>query len=197
MLITLSNVFGGSVKISIKGNPTVAWVINDSYTIKNVIVPLMIEYPPLTTRMILQLEFVMKALKGMTMNQYFAARDNKYSTQTSLGQLVNISSLPSYFPFWLGGFIEAEGSFSMRVAGNFSFSIAQLHDLYLIEAIRHYFNVEHLKIAVKPSKNGTLYELSIGSLSGVESVISLCQPILQGYKYVQIAEFTLKVKTNM
>jgi hypothetical protein len=180
-----------------KGNLQVAWIIDNSFTIREVIVPMMIEFPPLTTRMTLQLAFVIKAIKGMTIDEYFYTRGDKYVSRLSLGKLVDPLALPSYFTYWLGGFIEAEGCFSMRKVGNYSFSIAQLHDYYLMEAIRFYFNVDHLTISVKQRKGVTLYELSIGSLSGVESVISICQPILQGYKYVQLAEFTLKVKTQM
>jgi hypothetical protein len=199
MLTTLCNAFGGSVKLTTtpKGNSVVFWVINDSYTIRNVIIPMLTEYPPLTTRVHLQLAFVTKALGGITMDEYFNTIGDKYISRPSITPLFTVDKVPSYFSFWLGGFIEAEGSFSMRKAGNYTFSIAQLHDLYLIEAIRNYFNQDHIKIAAKQEKGGILYELAIGSLAGVESVIMLCLPLLQGYKYVQLAEFTLKVKTQL
>lgn len=199
MLTTLCNAFGGSIKLTTtpKGNSVVFWVINDSYTIRNVIIPMLTEYPPLTTRVHLQLAFVTKALGGITMDEYFKTIGDKYIFRPSITPLFTTDKVPSYFSFWLGGFIEAEGSFSIRKPGNYTFSIAQLHDLYLIEAIRNYFNQDHIKIAAKQEKGGILYELAIGSLAGVESVIMLCLPLLQGYKYVQLAEFTLKVKTQL
>ena len=199
MLTQLSKAFGGSVRllVSKQGYKSVAWVIDSSYVIQHSIVPLLIEYPPLTTRMRLQLAFVVKALNGMTMAEYFDTINSKYEVRSSISPLFTSDSLPSYFAWWLGGFIEAEGSFSYRVAGNYTFSIAQLHDEYLIKAIRDYFGQSHLTVMAKPEKGGTLYEFTIGSLHGVVSVVTLCLPLLQGYKYVQLAEFTLKVKTQL
>lgn len=196
MLSLLAKAFGGTVRTDMK-TLTVAWVIDSSFVIRNTIVPLLTEFPPLTTRVRLQLAFVIKALNGMTMDEYFESRDSKYTDRPLISPLFTADTVPSYFATWLAGFIEAEGSFSCRTAGNYSFGVAQLHDAYLIQAIRDFFGQDHLKVMDKPEKGGRLFEISIGSLKGVESVITLCQPLLQGYKYVQLAEFTLKVKTQL
>lgn len=155
----------------------------------------MITYPPLTSRMILQLKFIIKALNGMTIDEYFATINQKYDERPNLPHRVSLNNYPSYFGRWLAGFIEAEGSFSIRNSKNvITFSISQLYDLYLIEGIRNFYGQNHLKISAKVQKSGnTLYELSIGSLTGIKSVIKHCQPLLQGYKYVQLAEFVSKV----
>lgn len=197
ILKQLSKAFGGSVRI-INNKQFVAWIINSSYVIKNSIVPLLKEYPPLTTRIRLQLAYVIKALNGITINEYFNTVKNKYDTRLSIINELNIKNNPPlYFKWWLGGFIEAKGSFSNRVADNYSFSIAQLHDKYLIEAIRDYFGQSHLIIIEKLSKNGTLYELSIGSLKGIELVIMLCYPLLQGYKFQQIYKFIIDLPKHV
>lgn len=159
--------------------------------IRNSIIPLLMKYPPLTTRVHLQLQFVVRAINGMSIEEYLSTVKNKYSERASITPLFTLTSIPSYFPIWLAGFIEAEGCFSSRVAGNYSFSIAQNNDFYLIDAIRHFFEVTNLKIATKTvrSTGNVYYELSIGSASGTGRVIDHCQPLLQGYKYHQLAEF--------
>lgn len=197
MLTKIRAIYGGKVKVlTLKsGSQFVQWVIDDSYVIRTVIVPLMTTYPPLTSRMILQLKFVIKALNDMTIDEYFATINKKYDERPNLSHRVSLNHYPSYFGRWLAGFIEAEGSFSIRNSKNvITFSISQLYDLYLIEGIRDYYGQNHLKISAQIQKSGnTLYVLSIGSLTGITSVIKHCQPLLQGYKYVQLAEFVSKV----
>lgn len=197
MLNLLATAFGGTVRSLTSEIGTLAWVIDNSYVIRHSIIPLLTEYPPLTTRIRLQLAFVIKALNGMSMTEYFHTINNKYDARVDISPLFTPDCIPTYFAGWLAGFIEAEGSFSYRVAGNYTFSIAQLHDEYLVKAVRDYFGQTHLKVRTRPEKGGTLYEIAIGSLNGVESVITFCLPLLQGFKYVELAEFTLKVKTQL
>ena len=152
--------------------------------IRNSILPLFAKFPPLTTRMTLQLAFLIKALSGMKVEEYMSTRADKYTDRSTISPLFTV--LPSYFGPWLSGFIEAEGSFATRsgVIG-FSFSISQLHDYYLMQAILQYFGQSHL--TVKKGIN-PLYFIEIANLKGVTTVIrNLVDNPLQGYKYYQLA----------
>jgi hypothetical protein len=199
ILKLLAKTYGGNIAFiaTSAGNKYVQWVVNDTKVIRDSIVPLLTQFPPLTSRVRLQLAFVIRCLEGISMDDYFAARDLKYATRLTLPLPFILPALPTYFAAWLGGFIEAEGSFAARIRGDvFTFSIAQLNDLYLLEAIRFFFGMDHLKILTRTSPNGSLYELSIASRKGMISVINHCSGFLQGYKYVQLAEFIVKYRNN-
>ena len=198
MLTQIAKTYGGLIqKITTKDGKFVQWVVNDKKTFNKTIIPLLDKYPPLTSRMTLQYLFFKKYLlnyesAGSTvMEQYFIERKLKYVNRDKISPLFAVT--PSYFKEWLAGFIEAEGSFSIRVKGNYSFSIGQNHDFYLIEAIRNYYRLHPLKISNKKAKlhNSPFYEFSVGSASGTEKVIDHCTKLLQGYKYYQLAVFIL------
>lgn len=189
MLEQIASVYGGQVKIeTVKstGYQSVKWVINDSTRIRNTILPLLDSFPPLTTRMQLQLAFVKKALEGITMDEYFAGRNLKYSTRA---MLIPLFTLPSYFSSWLSGFIEAEGSFAKRSGSlGFSFSTGQLNDHNLMQAILEFFNQSHLTVQKKEDKNSPFFFIEIANLKGVTTVVQhLLEYPLQGNKYYQLA----------
>jgi hypothetical protein len=144
----------------------------------------------------LQYRFFKKYLLNPDVEQYFLERKLKYKDRESIVPLFTEATLPSYFQEWLAGFIESEGSFSSRVRGNHSFSIAQNHDYYLIEAIRNYYGLHHLTIFNKTGKVSgyPLYEFSVGSAAGTGRVIDHCANLLQGYKYYQLAVFVMNSK---
>ena len=192
LLNNISKNYGGFISKGVyKKTRFVQWIINDKKTFHRTILPLFEKYPPLTSKMKLQFEFFKKFLLNPDIELYFKERNNKYLQRDNI-----IPGLPNYFKEWLAGFIESEGCFSHRVQGNYSFSIAQNHDYYLIEAIRNFYLVNHLTISHKIVKmnNYNLYELSIGSANGTRRVITHCLPLLQGYKYYQLALFVNKSK---
>lgn len=193
MLCNVAEAYGGYVRRGIcKHSAYVKWIVNSRTTFHQSIIPLLDLYPPLTSRMRLQYSFFKTFIFEPDLELYFALRDKKYQARES----IDTPLVPFYFKEWLAGFIEAEGSFSSRVAGNYSFSIAQNHDRYLIEQIQHYYGVQHLKLVKKTGKVSCfpLYEFSVGSAAGVARVIDHCTDLLQGYKYYQVAVFVQKSK---
>lgn len=200
MLEKIAKIYGGYVK---KGNATrdknssyVQWIVNDQKTLHRSILPLLKEFKPLTSRMRLQYEFFTKFILNPNLELYFLERQNKYKNRDAITPLFTACKVPNYFTEWLAGFIEAEGSFSHRVKGNYSFSIAQNHDFYLIEAIRNYYGLQHITIQTKINKTTAdpFYEFSVGSAKGTRQVIDHCATLLQGYKYYQLAVFVQKSK---
>ena len=98
MLDHIASVYGGQVNIVtvIKtGSQFVQWTINNANVITNKILPLFTLFPPLTTRMTLQLAFLIKALSGMTVDEYMLTRGNKYATRKFITPL--FTTLPLYF----------------------------------------------------------------------------------------------------
>lgn len=198
MLTHIASVYGGQVYIVTvlkTASQFVTWTINDKKVIQSSILPLFAAYPPLTTRVTLQIAFLIKALDGMTMEEYFEQRKSKYSTRSSITPL--FETVPPYFSSWLSGFIEAEGSFATR-SGNlgFSFSISQLNDHYLMNAILKTFYQEHLTVQVKSQLTKPFYFIEIANMRGVEVVVRhLMEYPLQGYKYHQLAKVIKVSKT--
>ena len=139
MLINIAKDIGGTVRVVSKTNEII-WVIDDKEKIRNTILIFDI-YPPLTSRLTCQLEFLKLCLNG-TINYYMSNRNNKYGNQSYLIKSNSHKPMPLYFPSWLSGFIEAEGCFCIRTNGYHSFSIAQKNDFYLLAFIRQYFNMK-------------------------------------------------------
>ena len=97
MLAHVASVYGGRVNtITTPTGVFVLWVINDAITIRSNILPLFIAFPPLTTRMTLQLAFLIEAMNGMSVVDYLATRGNKYDTRSIITPLFTL--LPKYFP---------------------------------------------------------------------------------------------------
>lgn len=90
--------FIGGGTIPIKAG-FVIWSVNNQHIIRTILLPLFDKYPPLTTRVTLQLQFLISAINGMSIKDYFRIRSSKYNNQSSI---IPISAcIPSYFPIWL------------------------------------------------------------------------------------------------
>src|SRR5882757_1699349 len=100
---------------------------------------------------------------------------DKYSKQLNLIQEKNIKfELPlNYFNSWLSGFIEAEGCFSIRQTKNSSFSISQNKDIYILNAIKTYFDASN--VIRTPYKNKSFYSLEIYKKNILLKIINHCE----------------------
>ncbi len=146
MLNMIQKEIGGKVRVE-RNNSYVTWAIVSKKDIETAL-SILDEYPLLTTRRICQLEFLKKCIKDRDVNLYLQNRDYKYDKQREMTVLLNHKFIiPHYFPAWLSGFIEAEGHFSVyNVNGKIkpkSFTIGQNNDLFILEAIKYYFDSHH------------------------------------------------------
>lgn len=141
MLVEVAKVVGGTVKITGK-QADVMWVVNKKEEIIEII-KIFDTYPPLTSKKICQLAFLKTCLTETSVEKYLSARDTKFKEQFSIINANTNIKVPFYFKAWLSGFIEAEGCFSIRKTKAHSFSIGQNDDVYLIDAIKQYFEVSN------------------------------------------------------
>ena len=132
---------GGNVRINSK-QESVIWVCDRQTHINFLIYTVFQKYPPLTSRLNAQLEFLRECQKRQDVSWYLLNRDEKYVCYQTKNHL-HEKPLPLYFPEWCSGFIEAEGCFSVRMThNNHSFSIGQNKDQYLLQHIKDYFQIQ-------------------------------------------------------
>ena len=140
MLLIIAKTIGGIVRI-VNNKKEVIWVVDKKETILKII-NIFNLYPPLTSRLTCQLEFLKVCLRNNLVKDYLNNRKLKYNNQLKVIEAFSSNNIiPFYFPSWLSGFIEAEGCFSVRVSKNHSFSIGQNEDFYLLEKIKVFFNL--------------------------------------------------------
>jgi hypothetical protein len=168
MLINIAKVIGGTVRITGK-EKDVIWVVNDKKVIEDII-KIFDVYPLLTSRKICQLTYLKTCLEEKSVENYLSTRNLKFNEQSIIiNSNVNFI-IPSYFSIWLSGFIEAEGCFSIRKNNNHSFSIGQNYDIYLLEAIKQYFNTSN-KVR---NAYGNFYSLEIYKKEVLSRIIYHC-----------------------
>ncbi len=154
---------GGSVRVD-ERRGEVFWVENDRARVLEIF-KIFDAYPFITSKKICQYNFLKRfiALQNTpeTLSLYFETRDNKYKGQSKIiesFQNVDLIALP-YFNAWLSGFTEAEGCFSIRENRNHSFSISQLNDKYILEAIKIKFSISN-EVRLIP-KYGDFYLIEV------------------------------------
>lgn len=145
----------GRVVIS-KDQGFVLWVENHQKKMP-AILTLFEKYPPLTTRLNLQLRFFKKWLASSPgpsqVTVYLASRAQKYDDRGFIRmQIPNQVETVKYFPSWFSGFVEAEGCFALHSGESPSFSIGQRDDQYLILAIHRFLGAQN-KIRHFPDTN--------------------------------------------
>jgi cytochrome c oxidase subunit 1 len=169
MLLKIANVIGGSVKY-INEKREILWVIDNKETIIETI-NIFITYPPLTSRLICQLEFLKNCLLNSSVDNYLYKRNLKYKYQEQKIKELNNYSTNNYiyFPGWLSGFIEARGIFNIRNNNNSSFSIGQNNDYYLLNNIKDYFYIN-----VKLKNKNDYYVVETYKKVNIENIINHC-----------------------
>lgn len=195
MLQTIQKGLGGgsvrTVSVSKKeGKQEAIWVENHQRRIWKLL-EIFERYPPLTTRVQSQIAFLKQCRAENDVSWMLNNRENKYNAYTSAACVhelhpKNIISL-HYFPIWCSGFITGEGCFSFRKDHNVkSFSIAQKHDKYLIEAIRDFFGGVN---KVRPLKD-EMYVWEIYRIDVLKRIFAHCEmyPLL-GKKKIQLSTF--------
>ena len=188
MLIEISKVIGGTVRITGKG-ADVIWVVNKKQEVEEII-KIYDDYPPLTSKKICQLAFLKICLTQTSVESYLLNRNLKYDKQLAIIKSNINFKIPSYFKGWLSGFIEAEGCFSIREFNNHSFSIGQNDDIYLIEVIKQYFEATN-KIR---NPYGKFYFLEVYKKEVLFKIITHCAnyPLL-GDKLESLKKFNKKL----
>ena len=181
MLNLIGSQLGGRVRI-IGENKFVIWVVDNKKQIQKIIT-YFIKYPPLTTRLRAQLAFMLECFEHDNVEWYLNARDNKYFNYNV--EILNIEN--SYFNEWLSGFIEAEGSFSIRTtSNNHSFLIGQNDDKIILDKIKNHFNITNQVRKI----NDRFWLIEIYKKSTLINIINHCieYPLL-GEKKLSFTKF--------
>lgn len=188
MLIKIVKVIGGTVTITGKGK-YVVWVVNNKQEIERII-SIYKTYPPLTSKKICQLAFLKTCLTQTSIEAYLINRNYKYDKQYSIIKSNINYKIPFYFKEWLSGFIEAKGCFSIGKYNEYAFLIGQNDDLYLIEAIKQYFEVTN---RVKNSY-GKFFFIEIFEKKVLIKIITHCSNYpLFGEKLKSLKKFNQKL----
>lgn len=144
MLLLVQKVLGGTVRIEHEAQ-YITWTAIKKDLIQT-LMGLLKQYPLLTTRKQCQLEFATKCIENGTKDFVVENRDFMYENQPKMLESNEKNFiLPTYFPAWLSGFVEAEGNFrflsdkrrNMEISGRFN--VGQNYEHFIIKAIRDYF----------------------------------------------------------
>lgn len=188
MFLLFKKHFGGSVRVI---GDLCVWVEDHQRRIWK-LCEIFDRHPPLTSRISCQLAWIKECNRHKDVSTMLQNRDNKYLGREEITRNIvaqKIESLP-HFSFWLSGFIEGEGCFCVRRSGTLSFSIAQKHDLFLIEAIRDFFGGSNKVRALKQD----MYLWQVYKKDVLHDIVAHCEkyPLL-GEKMLSLRRF----KTNL
>jgi Cytochrome C and Quinol oxidase polypeptide I/LAGLIDADG endonuclease len=168
MLINIAKVIGG--KVIIVNKKEVIWVMNEKENIINTI-EIFGKYPPLTSRLNCQLEFLIVCLKDNSVNNYLKKRNSKYNLKSIIIEKYKNSFLiPFYFPAWLSGFLETKGNFLINKKGNPYFSIRHENDYYLINSLKDFFDIKVKIINIYK----TFYSIETYNKEGLNKIVNHC-----------------------
>ena len=163
-MLSLIAKYVGRVVIE-RNNRYVTWYATSRTDIAKVFA-ILAKYPLLSTRKLCQLDFAKDFIdsnQDISEQEFIKLRNEKYKNQERMLDYNDKNFvIPSYFPAWLSGFIEAEGHFKLVKRANNSihvsqFIIGQNYEKHLLKAILTYFNKENNKRSFTLSKEGVIY----------------------------------------
>ena len=197
MLNLIKETIGGRVVIERKDR-YVTWIASNKNDLAKVFAVLA-KYPLLTARKQCQLEFAKNCLLEKDINNFIVNRNNKYNNKKEILQDFSRKELPSYFPQWLSGFVEAEGNFSLvfNEKGHLrksAFTIGQNDELHILQWINLYFNSKNAILKDKPKTgiggNFNYYRLHLYNAESRKLIFEHFNkyPLL-GYKKVSYLKF--------
>ena len=170
--------------------------IRDKNHLKNFIIPIFDKYTMFSNKQYDYLRFKSALLSGIIYSQDLPEYTRSSEPLNSIESIMD----KSYFPAWLVGFIEAEGSFSvykLKKDGDSliaSFDIAQKDGDILTSAIRKYLS---FTTAIYLDKTNCS-KLKVGSVRSVEKVIKFLHkaPVkLMGNKRLQYLLWIKQLRT--
>lgn len=145
MLELISKTIGGQIYLIRKNNNKIKikWLALSQKDVENCF-RILEKYPLLTSNKICQFQHVKNCLKNKNWDYHMKTRDLKYQNQFQIIENFNQSFIiPSYFSYWLSGFLEAESCFRFRKNKAISFYVGQNNDYYILKAIQTYFKSNH------------------------------------------------------
>jgi len=178
MLKILTKFVGGRVLSDLN---YVRWVEDNRLRIKEML-EILEEFPPLTKRINCQIKFIKECFKHNNLELYLTSRGKKYLNYSPIAKNI----FPQYFAYWLSGFTEAEGCFSIKKTKVKYFSIGQKEDIAVLELIKKYFNIDN---KIQEKKNN-FYLLEVYKNSILVNIIKHFEnyPLL-GFKNVSFQKF--------
>lgn len=197
MLNLIEKYVGGRV-VTEHNNKYVTWYATSRTDIARVF-DIIATYPLLSSRKQCQLNFAKYFIKfnqDMPEQEFIKLRNEKYKNQETILNYYDKNFLiPSYFPAWLSGFIEAEGQFKIvnNSIKSSQFIIGQNYEKHLLKAILIYFNKEKNKVSFTSKEGVIYYKIHLGGLEVRKLLNShfYYYPLL-GYKYTKYQEWINK-----
>lgn len=152
------------------------------------------KYPPLDPHMIHKSVFFWESLAHIEdMGWYKRNRPHMSEYGGALDKLPSPLDRP-YFPEWLSGFIEAQGTFDVRNNGNHSFSVGKKDGEFLLSAVQDFLETKALVRRVPYKGHDNYYYLETYDKIILRRLVQHLEtyPLL-GQKAVSFREFRDKL----
>nr|YP_010996231.1 LAGLIDADG endonuclease [Mucor indicus]WPA89403.1 LAGLIDADG endonuclease [Mucor indicus] len=197
LLYKIKKILGvGTINIRERNNQKMVFYrIRNKSHLKSIVLPIFDKYPMFSNK---QYDYLM--FKELLLNDVKYSKDlNKYIRPIQPINTIETILEKSYFKYWLIGFIEAEGCFSIYTPSKdnskvASFDISQTNGSILIEAIKIELS---LTPKVYKDKNNN-FKLKVSSVRAVENIVKYMHnsPLkLMGHKKLQYLLWLKELRT--